>query len=74
MRSGLGDVTPMSFSAGVRLRDWSVSPVPLKKSEPRVVLPPVFGTRFMTSPPVSFSPSPLAAANVTSSAAPASTT
>jgi hypothetical protein len=45
-------MTPWFFSACVRLSDWSFSPVPLTNSDPVVELPPVFGTRFTTSPPL----------------------
>src|SRR6266850_5802919 len=50
--SGLA-ATPWFFRASVRLSDSSFSPVPLTKRLPCVELPPVFGTRFTTSPPVS---------------------
>ena len=40
------------------LVDCRLSLVPLKKTEPEMRLPPVFGTTFIVRPPVSDSPSP----------------
>jgi hypothetical protein len=62
------------FNAGVRLSAWSFRPVPLAKNEPRMMLSPLFGTMFMTSPPVSVSPSDPAVVNPTSTASPTSKT
>ncbi len=71
--SGVGATKPCDFSDGVRLSDWSCSPVPLAKSDARVVLPPGLGTMFITSPAVSDSPDG-PEENVTSWALPTSTT
>ena len=51
-RARRGDALVLQSSVS-GCRTASFSPVPLKKSEPCVELPPVFGTRFTTSPPVS---------------------
>ena len=67
-------VTPWRFSAAVRLSDCSRPPLPPARKDPWVVLPPLFGTMFMTSPAVSASPSAPDFENVTSSALPMSTT
>jgi hypothetical protein len=54
--------------------DRRLSLVPLKKTEPEMRLPPVFGTTFIVRPPVSDSPRPPEVENVTSSALPTSAT
>ena len=51
-------------------RTAAASPVALAKTEPRMVLPPLRGMMFMTSPAVSVSPSAVAVRNVTSSDVP----
>ncbi len=71
---GVAACRPWSFSACVRLSDSSFSPVPLKKIDPLTLFPPVFGTRFITRPAVSDSPSPPVVTNDTSCAFPTSAT
>ena len=61
-----------SQSSGVTLFACSFCPVPLKKSDPDILLPPVFGTMFIVRPAVSVSPRPPEVMNVTSWALPTS--
>src|SRR5207249_9441755 len=51
-------VRPMARRSSVRLWPRDQLPASLKYAVPLKVLPPDFGTRFMTGPPMSLSPSP----------------
>ena len=64
--SGVGAPSPAAFSSSVKLSPDNFSPVKFMNKAPEFLLPPVFGTTFITSPAVSDSPSPPAVVNVTS--------
>src|SRR5262249_3794851 len=60
-------VRPISRRPCVRLSPRDQLPALLKNAMPANVLPPDFGTRFMTGPPISLSPSPPPTVMATSS-------